>query len=103
MSAQLALTNQPKTMSSLEIAKLTGKQHKDVLRDIRKILDDAGIQSAQFCADYKDDLQQMEMHRQITGIPRIGDVDSIKKHFFPNLHEKEMRELAVKHPMIVGD
>ena len=42
------------TMSSREIAELTGKQHKHVLADIRKMMDDLGIQSAQFGADYKD-------------------------------------------------
>ena len=42
------------TMSSLEIADLTGKQHKDVIRDIRNMLNQLEIQSAQFCADYKD-------------------------------------------------
>lgn len=42
------------TMSSLEIAELTGKQHKDVIRDIRNMLNQLEIQSAQFCADYKD-------------------------------------------------
>ena len=42
------------TMSSLEIAELTGKQHKNVLVDIRKMLDDLGIDSAQFGSQYKD-------------------------------------------------
>ena len=42
------------TMSSLEIADLTGKQHKDVIRDIRNMLNQLEIQSAQFGADYKD-------------------------------------------------
>lgn len=42
------------TMSSREIADLTGKNHKDVLRDVRVMLDGLEIQSAQFCADYKD-------------------------------------------------
>jgi Rha family phage regulatory protein len=41
-------------MSSLEIADLTGKQHKDVIRDIRNMLNQLEIQSAQFGADYKD-------------------------------------------------
>ena len=42
------------TMSSLEIADLTGKQHKDVIRDIRNMLNQLEIQSAKFSADYKD-------------------------------------------------
>ena len=36
------------TMSSLEIAELTGKQHKNVLTDIRKTLNQLEINSAIF-------------------------------------------------------
>ena len=50
----LSNTSEVKTMSSLEIADLTGKQHKDVIRDIRNMLNQLEIQSAQFCAQYKD-------------------------------------------------
>jgi len=46
------LMTQQKTMSSLEIAELTGKRHADVMRDIRNMLEE--IQSEQKCADYKD-------------------------------------------------
>ena len=41
-------------MSSCEIAELTGKEHKNVLADIRLMLNGLGIQSAEFSADYKD-------------------------------------------------
>ena len=41
-----------KTMTSREIAELTGKEHKNVLADIRKML--VEIQSAEKPADYKD-------------------------------------------------
>lgn len=41
-------------MSSREIATLTGKQHKHVLEDCRKMLDALNLQSADFSADYQD-------------------------------------------------
>lgn len=48
------LKSQSMTMSSREIAELTGKQHKDVMADIRNMCDQLGIQSAEFSADYID-------------------------------------------------
>jgi phage regulator Rha-like protein len=42
-------------MSSREIAALTGKQHKHVLDDCRKLFEALNIQSADFSADYQDD------------------------------------------------
>jgi len=50
----LQIANVSKTMSSLEIAKLTGKEHKNVLADIRMIFDEAGIRTADFSAVYKN-------------------------------------------------
>ena len=44
------------TMSSLEIAELTGKQHKHVLTDIRNMLNSLNIESAVFTAQYKDSI-----------------------------------------------
>lgn len=46
------IDNSVTTMSSVEIAELTGKEHKNVLADIRKML--VEIQSAEKPADYKD-------------------------------------------------
>ena len=43
------------TMSSREIAELTGKDHKHVLTDVRNMCESLKIQSAEFSADYKDD------------------------------------------------
>ena len=48
MSDLINFTNKPIAMSSLEIAKLTGKDHNHVLRDIRKILSEVEIDPSKF-------------------------------------------------------
>lgn len=45
--------NEVKTMSSREIAALTRKDHGDVLKDIRRILDEAEIDGGEFSGVYK--------------------------------------------------
>ena len=47
-------SNAKQTLNSLEIAELTGKYHKSVMRDIEKMCAGLKIESAQFCADYID-------------------------------------------------
>lgn len=49
MSA-LAILPHAATMSSREIAELTGKEHKNVLADVRKMLSDLGKATAEFSA-----------------------------------------------------
>ncbi len=49
------LTVATSTMSSREIAELCGKEHKNVMADIRSMCESLSIQSAEFSADYKDD------------------------------------------------
>lgn len=41
------------TMSSLQIAEITGKPHNDILKDIRRILDEAEIDAGKFSHVYK--------------------------------------------------
>lgn len=48
----------PVTMSSLEIAELTGKNHADVLRDIRVVLEEARIDESKFAGIYKDSINR---------------------------------------------
>lgn len=48
------------TMTSREIATLTGKEHKNVLADIRKMLEDIGKTSAEFSADVPDAYERMQ-------------------------------------------
>lgn len=42
------------TMSSLEIAELTGKRHTHVLTNIRNMLEQLGLQPTEFSAGYTD-------------------------------------------------
>lgn len=49
-----------RTMTSREIAELTGKEHKNVLADIRVMLDDLGLTSAEFSADLPDSYGRMQ-------------------------------------------
>lgn len=48
------INNNTITISSLEIAQITGKTHKNVLADIRNMLESLNIHSAEFSAQYKD-------------------------------------------------
>ena len=49
-----ALTNKPVTMSSREIAELAGKRHDNVVRDIRKMLEELGANPLSFEGVYLD-------------------------------------------------
>ena len=53
-------TEMRKLMTSREIADLTGKQHKHVLEDVRKMLDELGLSSAGFASQYKDSYGRMQ-------------------------------------------
>lgn len=46
---------QPLTMSSREIAELTGKRHDNVLADIRKTLSELGLHAPDFSGTYRSE------------------------------------------------
>jgi anti-repressor protein len=50
----LTQTGETATMSSLDIAEITGKEHGHVMRDIRSVLNEAGIDASSFGAIYLD-------------------------------------------------
>jgi phage regulator Rha-like protein len=50
----MTFCNGERTMTSREIAELTGKRHDHVMTDIRKMLDELGLSSPDFSGEYKD-------------------------------------------------
>jgi len=50
----LMITGDSQTMSSREIAELTGKRHDSVIRDIRNMCEKMKVDSTQFSGEYKD-------------------------------------------------
>lgn len=59
--------NEVATMSSREIAELTGKRHDNVMADIRKMLDELGILTPDFSGVYKD---QQLIERPCFNLPK---------------------------------
>lgn len=55
---QQLINTTTKTMSSLEIAELTQKDHADVLKDIRRIMEEAEIDHGKFSGIYKDSMNR---------------------------------------------
>ena len=86
------------TMSSLEIAELTGKQHKNVLADIRKMLDDLEIDSAIFSAQYKDStgrsLPMFNLPKRETLILVSGYSVAMRARIIDRWQELEQKESA---------
>ena len=56
------LTTNNKTISSLEIAKLTGKRHDHVVRDIHNMLNALGIDAPKFGDIYLDENNRKQKH-----------------------------------------
>jgi len=58
------------TMSSREIAEVTGKNHKNVMADVRRMLSELDIDSAEISAQYKDStgrtLPCFNLNRELT-------------------------------------
>lgn len=57
---EITVTNQTLTISSLEIAERTGKTHKNVLVDIRKMLSDLELTTAEFSAVYMNEQNKQQ-------------------------------------------
>lgn len=70
-------------MTSREIAELTGKEHKDVLYDIRNMLDKLEKHWAPFSAQYKDStgrtLPMFALPKDLT-ITLVSGYDVVRRH-----------------------
>jgi len=101
MNALIAGNGGSLTMTSREIAELTGKQHKDVLYDIRNMLEKLEIESAQFSADYKDTkgrtYQEFRLDRELTLTLVSGYDIPLRHRVVTRLAELEARP---EHPLI---
>jgi len=88
-----ALTNKPVTMSSREIAELTGKEHKNVKRDIENMLDALGKDALSFERIYRDSRNrpQTEYHlpRREVEILLTGYSIPLRAKVIDRLHELE--------------
>lgn len=62
--------NTVSTMSSLEIAELTGKRHDNILKDVRKMLEELSLDALKFEGTYKDksnrEKLQFNLDRELT-------------------------------------
>jgi len=58
------------TMSSLEITELTGKEHKNVLADIREMLKSLNLRSADFSATAFYEVNNAKREREIFNLPK---------------------------------
>ena len=101
------------TMSSLEIAHLTNKQHRHVLRDIRETLEEVNIDSAQFWTEYKDlsgksntcfNLPRRECDLVITGYSakyRLAVID--RWHELEGKQNKQLTKLELYEKMVADE
>ena len=87
-------------MSSLEIAKLKGKTHRNVLKDIRRILEEVGIGELRFESSY---LSEQNKSLPCFNLPRLecdlvvsGYSAKYRLAIIKRWHELEIAELTGK-------
>ena len=69
--ALIATQSSEMTMSSLEIAELTGKDHKNVVADLRKMLNELDLTAAEFSASVKyTGNNNAQLTREIFNLPK---------------------------------
>ncbi|MGZ2438212.1 Rha family transcriptional regulator [Sinorhizobium medicae] len=87
------LGNQPVTMSSREIAELTGKRHDHVKRDVEKMLSDLGEDIPKFGGTYLDSMNREQseyrLDRELTETLLLGYSAPLRRKVIKRLRELE--------------
>lgn len=102
-----ALTTKPVTMSSREIAKLTGKEHKNVLRDIREMLDalekdGSDLSHVREDKDARGYTKQFHLDRELTETLVTGYSIPLRHKVIRRIHELEQK-VSDHTPAIAAD
>ena len=88
-----------KTMSSQEIAELTGKMHKNVMVDVRRMLSELDIDSAEISAQYKDStgrtLPCFNLNRELTDCLLTGYSANLRMAVIKRWRELEQQVQAL--------
>ena len=94
----------PLTMSSREIAELTGKQHKDVIRDIRVMLDalqkdGAELRHVREDKDARGYTAMFHLNRELTDTLLTGYSIPLRRKVIARWHELEAKVAQPQQPM----
>ncbi|QTD44213.1 Rha family transcriptional regulator [Ottowia testudinis] len=103
-AAALAGVEGDLTMSSREIAELTGKRHADVMRDLRAVFSGLDIDSTQFCAEYRDStgrpLPMFNLPKDLTLTLVAGYNVRMRHRIVSRWMELEAKEVKPKAPVL---
>ena len=95
LSTAIPSTSEPR-MSSLEIAKITEKQHRNVLRDIEKTLTEVGIDLPKFESIFLDSYKREQpcylLPRRECDLIMTGEDAWIKLKDKPGTHRHRLRQ-----------
>ncbi len=91
----LISTSNTPTMSSREIAELTNKQHRNVVRDIKAMLEELGMDVLSFEHIYRDALNreqtEIRLDRELTETLITGYSIALRHKVIRRLHELEQK------------
>lgn len=106
--SKLSVIGKAATMSSLEIAELTGKDHKNVLRDIRETLQAANIDVLKFERCYSDGVnkgkvRQYDLPRRECDLVVSGYSVKYRLAIIDRWHELEAKQSPFQLPQTLSE